>query len=67
MKYPLKKFLGKSWLWYLNFFILQWLFIRLGIILNNDNTTISKFSIIKYPYPLTGWWSNYKWIGGCQS
>jgi len=74
-----------SWLGYINFFILQWFFIRLarylpsgykvdGIdIIEHEDGTYSysqraykyylKYKILKWIVPLTGWWSDYKYIG----
>lgn len=50
-----------TWLWALNFFVLQWLFIRLARVVNASGKTI-RFCIIGPVVPLTGWWSNYVWL-----
>lgn len=60
-----RKFLGLTWLGWLNFVIIQWFFIRIGEyvtidIETKDNiTTDNTFCIIYFVLPLTGWWSDY--------
>jgi len=43
-----------------NFLILQWFFIRLAKIVENNK--ITGWKILKGIIPLSGWWSNYKYI-----
>jgi hypothetical protein len=43
-----------SWLKFLNMFILQWFFIRLARIVN-DNGDTEGFTVIKWIVPGTGW------------
>ena len=43
----------------LNFFLLQWIFIRLAIEVDTDTDEVSGFYILYNVYPLTGWWSSY--------
>lgn len=52
-----KKIFGKTILCWLNVLILQWLFIRLYR--NNDWT---KYGILKWIWPVTGWWNDYKYL-----
>ena len=63
MQTPQYKFFGESWVGWLNILILQWFFIRLAysINLNNQHT---KYLILKWIVPTTGWWSDYKYIYG---
>jgi hypothetical protein len=61
MKAPKRKFLGKSWVGWLNIFILQWLFIRLAYSINL-NRQHTKYIILKWIVPTTGWWSDFVYI-----
>ena len=54
MKYPKRKFLGKTWVGWLNILILQWFFIRLAY---GD-----KWRILKWIYPMTGWFTDFKYV-----
>lgn len=48
-----------------NFLIAQWFFVRLarvGEVYSNDNFQQTGWSITKWILPLTGWWSDYKYI-----
>lgn len=55
-----------TWLYFLNYFILQWFFIRLAKI--QDNGCLlgyhykNKYKILKWIIPLTGWKNNYKFL-----
>lgn len=49
---------GKSWLWHVNFCILQWAFIRLEREAEDDGST-SGWNLIGPIFPLTGWWQGY--------
>jgi hypothetical protein len=59
-----KFYIPLSWLGKLNFFIIQWFFIRIGKIGNNVNGKFIQtgWTLVKYPYPLTGWWNDYKYL-----
>ena len=56
-----------TWLKALNVFILQWFFIRLAKIVATDvienKSTIVGWTILKWIVPLTGWRSDYIYIG----
>jgi len=43
--------LNKKWVGSLNFFILQWFFIRLYY----TNEVVPQYGILKFVIPLTGW------------
>lgn len=60
-----------------NFFILQWFFIRLARITRTEyagshlgdhyfRDVHEGWKILHFIVPLTGWWSNYIWIGGSR-
>jgi len=64
-----------TWLGILNFVVLQWFGVRLArvvpIVLNfgehNDGrigTAVdrSHWRLLRWIWPLTGWWSDYRWI-----
>lgn len=58
-----------SWLGYLNFFILQWFFVRLARVREVHQKTESFYMLedqgwkfIRWIVPLTGWWSDYIYI-----
>lgn len=51
-----------SWLFYVNFFLVQWFFVRLtrvGVIVAG-NFVHSRWTVTRWVVPLTGWWSDYK-------
>ena len=52
-----------TWLGYLNFGVLQWLFIRLERTVDcNDHSKHIAWGIIGPIIPLTGWWNRYIWL-----
>lgn len=58
MNYPEKTLFNKTWVGWLNIFILQWFFIRLQGSIEDKNMT--KWQLILPVLPLTGWFSDYK-------
>lgn len=52
-----------SWLGVLNRIILQWFFIRLARIVDDVTGKTLGYKILKWVVPLTGWGSDYKFIG----
>lgn len=59
MKHPKRFFLGWSWVGWLNFIVLQWFCIRLAYVQPGGD-----WAIFCWPLPLTGWWSDYRYIPG---
>jgi hypothetical protein len=61
-----------SWLFYLNFLILQWFFIRLAkkIDIRNGEYRETGLTVMRWIVPLTGWDANYKYVflggNGCK-
>lgn len=53
------KLFGESWVFYLNFFILQWFFIRLYYTIGQEPI---QWGFLKRIIPLTGWWNDFKKI-----
>ena len=56
-----------SKLWFLNFFLLQWFFIRLAFVYDVRDDGSLKYHhwmIIHGMWPLTGWWGEYKYLWG---
>ena len=55
-----------TWLYFLNYFILQWFFVRLMRInhINDKTGEIYKtdYRMLYYVYPMTGWHNEYKYI-----
>lgn len=52
-----------------NFLVLQWFFFRIkrDIIICEDGSRVHVGWIFDGPiWPLTGWWSEYRWVGGKQ-
>jgi hypothetical protein len=54
----MKTFFGSSWIGWLNIIVMQWLFVRLFYI-QEDNGQISGYGILFPIFPLTGWWNGY--------
>jgi len=55
----------KSALGRLNFFLLQWWFMRLAHVYYEDMPEVSiGWKILKGVIPLTGWWSSYRYLPG---
>jgi len=48
---------------FLNYFILQWFFIRLGKEVDIETSKIIRWRILKWIVPLTGWKTNYIYLG----
>lgn len=59
-----KRMFRPTWLGNFNFIIMQWLFIRIGIVgkMVNGEFVQTGWTLVRYPYPLTGWWNDYKWL-----
>jgi len=51
-----------SWLGCLNFIVLQWFFVRLAKVVDDDGRTV-RFTWLRKVVPLTGWWSDYSYVG----
>ena len=56
-----KKFLGHSWLGWLNYLILQWFFLRFTEILYKDDSHM-KWSFLWGVVPLSGWSNSYVFV-----
>ena len=55
---------GYSWVGILNQLLLQWLFVRLQVEVENvSDRTILGVAIIYPIWPLTGWWNDYAYAG----
>ena len=54
-----------TWLGWLNFFILQWFFVRLMAGRTVHGLTYWKW--IYFIVPITGWWSDYKTFCECET
>ena len=57
MKYPNRKFLGFTWVGWLNRLVVQWFWCRLQGEVEDDGTT--KWQVITPVAPLTGWRTSY--------
>ena len=57
---PPKKLFGKSVLGWSNILFFQWLFLRVWWNIDSNGLNIG---ITGFVVPLTGWWSDYRWIG----
>lgn len=47
----------------LNVFVLQWFFIRLAKVVDDDTGLRVGWTIIKWVWPLTGWSTPFKFLG----
>lgn len=63
MRPPRRKVFGFTWLYLLNFLFLQWFCFRLAYT-HYPALERTVWSILRWPLPLTGWWSPYRYIGG---
>lgn len=50
----------ESWLFWVNFLFFQWFFIRLQQTIDTTTGKTIKWDFLRYPVPLTGWFTNYK-------
>lgn len=50
-----------SWLGLFNFLVLQWFCVRLAKVKAASGRTV-RWTLLRWPLPLTGWWSPYIWI-----
>lgn len=51
-----------TWLGMLNFVVLQWFFLRLARVREPAGAVVG-YTWLVGVVPLTGWWSDYRWIG----
>ena len=60
----------RSWFGLLNFFVFQWFGIRLakrlwilpGNLLGGRPSRRGDWFLLRWVWPMTGWWSRYRWI-----
>jgi len=53
-----------TWLGILNYYILQWFFIRLAKVVDTKTGKIEKWFILKWVFPFSGWNGKpWKYIG----
>lgn len=58
------KYLGRTWVGWLNTLLFQWFFFRLEVSVDNQlDMNMEAFNIIYWIVPLTGWTDPYKTIG----
>lgn len=57
---PPRKLFGKSIIGWLNIIFFQWLFLRIWWNVNSNGLTVGWSGFV---IPLTGWWSDYRWVG----
>lgn len=57
----MKALAGITWLYILNFIVLQWFGVRLARCLDESGKQTG-WLVLRYVWPLTGWWSPYRWI-----
>lgn len=51
-----------TWLAALNFLVLQWFGLRLGRIVDIATQRTVGWRVLRWVWPLTGWWTPYRWI-----
>lgn len=59
-----RKFLGYTWLGWLNRILLQWFFIRLSELQQTSTQDHIAWQISYWIVPCTGWTTDYRTIGG---
>ena len=55
------------WLGPLNFLLLQWFGVRLAAVLERRDGPVIGWMLLRWVFPLTGWWSDFRWIGRHRS
>lgn len=58
MNYPTRKFLGWTWVGWLNILLFQWFWCRLQAMVEDDNS-VKAWQLIAPVAPLTGWYTKY--------
>jgi hypothetical protein len=58
----MRRFLGYSWVGWLNMLVLQWWLICLQVALCAKTGKSVRWKLIGPLVPLTGWWSPYVWL-----
>lgn len=43
--------------------VVQFFFIRICVAIDRDTNELKELAILCFPFPLTGWFSNYRSIG----
>jgi len=56
MRFPIRT----RWGW-LNFLLVQWFFFRI-VRVEDECGKLKAVGILRWVWPLTGWWSNYRWL-----
>ena len=51
-----------TWLYLLNYCILQWFFVRLARVIDDQTGKTIKFKFIYWIVPTTGWNTDFKYI-----
>ena len=59
MKYPDRRFFWFTWVGWINFLILQWLFVRI-VGRFNERGQFAGWGLLGPVLPLTGWWGYYQ-------
>lgn len=57
----MRKVFGKTWIGWLNIFLIQWFFVRVSYGLN-DKGRLKGIRLLGFVVPCTGWRSNYIWL-----
>lgn len=57
---PMRRFLGLTWVGWLNYLVLRWLFVRLAYTVEPDNT-VSGYKLLRWYWPLP--WSSLRRVG----
>ena len=54
----------RSWLGWLNFFVLQWFFVRLQEVGRTEwgKWVHERWELLLWPVPLSGWWTRYLYV-----
>ncbi len=57
-----KTYIGFSWIGWLNVLILQWFCLRIEMTIDNDTKVITKYKLLGFIKPGTGWSGKYVWL-----
>jgi len=53
---------GRTWVYWLNFLVFQWLFVRLARVIDTRRNRQVGWTWLVGVLPLTGWWGRFAYV-----